>query len=297
MRAAVGEAISRMKRDCLRTPCPTRSVGGALGEDAPRNDGITVDFHGHHSSTTLNPLIRVEGVTRTYRIDGREVPALRGVDLTVTQGELVSLRGRSGSGKTTLLNCIGGLDRPTSGKVWIEGREVTQLSEAEACERAAPAHRLCVSVVRAAAHLFGGGEYRSDAAVGGRERSRRAKAPRGVCADAGRPEEVGHPSTVSNSRAGSSSAWRLRARIVTRPALILADEPTGELDSATGQQIMELFREIVDREQTTVLIATHNLAVDMFADRVCLLEDGQIREVIQASVSTCKLFSEVRTEE
>src|SRR5512137_2248992 len=79
-----------------------------------------------------NPLIRIEGVTRTYRIDGREVPALRGIDLTVTQGELVSLRGRSGSGKTTLLNCIGGLDRPTSGKVWIEGREVTQLSEQEA---------------------------------------------------------------------------------------------------------------------------------------------------------------------
>src|SRR5512136_1266464 len=80
-------------------------------------------------STTASPLIRVEGVTRTYRVDGREVPALRGVDLTVTQGELVSLRGRSGSGKTTLLNCIGGLDRPTSGTVWLEGRDVTRLSE------------------------------------------------------------------------------------------------------------------------------------------------------------------------
>src|SRR5512139_4230241 len=86
------------------------------------------------TSPTINPLIRVEGVTRTYHVDRREVPALRGVDLTVTQGELVSLRGRSGSGKTTLLNCIGGLDRPTSGKVWIEGREVAQLSASDSVQ-------------------------------------------------------------------------------------------------------------------------------------------------------------------
>jgi ABC-type lipoprotein export system ATPase subunit len=80
---------------------------------------------------------------------------------------------------------------------------------------------------------------------------------------------------------GQQQRVAIARALVTRPALILADEPTGELDSATGQQIMELFREIVDRERTTVLIATHNLAVDMFADRVCLLEDGQIKEVIQ----------------
>ncbi|NTU62230.1 MAG: ATP-binding cassette domain-containing protein, partial [Chloroflexi bacterium] len=85
-------------------------------------------------ASSANPLIRAEGVTRTYRVDGREVHALRGVDLTVAQGELVSLRGRSGSGKTTLLNCIGGLDRPTSGRIWIEGRDVTQLSEGDSVQ-------------------------------------------------------------------------------------------------------------------------------------------------------------------
>jgi putative ABC transport system ATP-binding protein len=80
---------------------------------------------------------------------------------------------------------------------------------------------------------------------------------------------------------GQQQRVSIARAIVTRPALILADEPTGELDSSTGQQIMELFREIVDREKTTLLIATHNLAVDMFADRVCHLEDGQIREQLQ----------------
>src|SRR5512139_566969 len=83
------------------------------------------------TSPTINPLIRVEGVTRTYHVDRREVPALRGVDLTVTQGELVSLRGRSGSGKTTMLNCIGGLDRPTSGLVRVFGQDLTKLNDKE----------------------------------------------------------------------------------------------------------------------------------------------------------------------
>src|SRR5512137_2161747 len=82
-------------------------------------------------ASIASPLIRVEGVTRTYHLGTREVQALRGVGLTVGRGEFVSLRGRSGSGKTTLLNCIGGLDQPTAGHVWVEGREVTQLSEQE----------------------------------------------------------------------------------------------------------------------------------------------------------------------
>ncbi|HEY4723869.1 MAG TPA: ATP-binding cassette domain-containing protein, partial [Anaerolineae bacterium] len=81
---------------------------------------------------------------------------------------------------------------------------------------------------------------------------------------------------------GQQQRVAIARALVTRPALILADEPTGELDSATGQKIMELFREIVDREKTTLLIATHNLAVDAFADRVCLLEDGQILTQLQS---------------
>jgi len=226
-------------------------------------------------ASTTNPLIRVEGVTRTYRIDGREVPALRGVDLTVTQGELVALRGRSGSGKTTLLNCISGLDRPTSGKVWIEGREITQLSESESVQlrrkrigfvfqsfALLPTYS-AVENIDLMLRLAGVNDRR--------ERQRRAEQALTLVGlkkwAAHRPYELsgGQQQRVAIARA-----------LVTRPALILADEPTGELDSATGQQILELFREIADREQTTVLIATHNLAVDMFADRVCLLEDGQI---------------------
>ncbi len=231
-------------------------------------------------ASTTNPLIRVEGVTRTYRIAGREVPALRGVDLTVTQGELVALRGRSGSGKTTLLNCISGLDRPTSGNVWIAGREITRLSESESVqwrrERVGFVFQSFALLPTYSAVENIDLMLRLAGVKDRRERQRRAEQALTLVGlkkwAAHRPYELsgGQQQRVAIARA-----------LVTQPALILADEPTGELDSATGQQIMELFREIVDREKTTVLIATHNLAVDLFADRVCLLEDGQIREVIQ----------------
>jgi ABC-type lipoprotein export system ATPase subunit len=231
-------------------------------------------------SSEIKPLIRVEGVTRAYHLGTREVHALRGVDLSVARGELVALRGRSGSGKTTLLNCIGGLDRPTSGKVWIEGREVTQLSEGDSVQL----RRQRIGFVFqsfALLPIYSAAEnidlmLRLAGVTNRAERQRRVEY---VLTLVGLKKWATHrPYELSG---GQQQRVAIARAIVTRPALILADEPTGELDSATGQQIMELFREIVDREQTTLLIATHNLAVDAFADRVCHLEDGQIREVVQ----------------
>jgi ABC-type lipoprotein export system ATPase subunit len=235
-------------------------------------------------STDTHPLIRVEGVTRTYHLGTREVQALRGVDLTVGRGEFVSLRGRSGSGKTTLLNCIGGLDQPTSGKVWLEGREVTQLSEAERVN----VRRQRIGFVFQSFALLP--IYSASENIdlmlrlaGVNDRGERKRRVEYVLTLVGLKKWATHrPYELSG---GQQQRVAIARAIVTRPALILADEPTGELDSATGQQIMELFREIVNREQTTLLIATHNLAVDAFADRVCLLEDGQIREIIQAQSS------------
>jgi len=234
----------------------------------------------NQDQSTLDPLIRIEGVTRTYHVGAREVQALRGVELTVSRGELVALRGRSGSGKTTLLNCIGGLDQPTAGHVWVEGREVTQLSEQERVDL----RRLRIGFVFqsfALLPMYSAAEN-IDLMLrlaGIKDRSERQRRVEYVLALVGLKKWADHrPYELSG---GQQQRVSIARAIVTRPALILADEPTGELDSATGQQIMELFREIVDREKTTLLIATHNLAVDMFADRVCHLEDGQIREQLQ----------------
>src|SRR5512140_2997825 len=228
-------------------------------------------------SSTSTPLIRVEGVTRAYHLGTREVQALRGVDLTVPRGELLALRGRSGSGKTTLLNCIGGLDQPSTGRVWLEGREVTQLSEQERVNL----RRQRIGFVFQSFALLP--TYSASENIdlmlrlaGVNDRGERKRRVAYVLTLVGLKKWATHrPYELSG---GQQQRVAIARAIVTRPALILADEPTGELDSATGQQIMELFREIVDREKTTVLIATHNLAVDFFADRVCHLEDGQIKE-------------------
>ena len=226
--------------------------------------------------SAIEPLVRVAGVTRVYHLGAREVQALRGVDLSVTRGELVALRGRSGSGKTTLLNCIGGLDRPTSGQVWIEQREVTQLPEKDLVQL----RRQRIGFVFqsfALLPMYSAAEnidlmLRLAGIADRRERGRRVQS---ALALVGLRKWADHrPYELSG---GQQQRVAIARAIVTRPALILADEPTGELDSTTGLQIMELFREIVDREQATVLIATHNLAVEMYAQRVYHLEDGQLR--------------------
>ncbi len=222
-------------------------------------------------------LLEIRGLKTYFFFDQGLVRAVDGVDLTVPRGELLALRGRSGSGKTTLLNCIGGLDQPSTGRVWIEGREVTRLSEQERVDL----RRQRIGFVFqsfALLPMYSAAEnidlmLRLSGVGNRRERQQRVDY---VLRLVGLKKWAAHrPYELSG---GQQQRVAIARAIVTRPALILADEPTGELDSATGQQIMELFREIVDREQTTLLIATHNLAVDAFADRVCHLEDGQIQE-------------------
>jgi ABC-type lipoprotein export system ATPase subunit len=224
----------------------------------------------------IGSITRVRQVTRVYRVDSRQVPALRGVDLAIGPGKMVALRGRSGSGKTTLLNCIGGLDRPTSGEVWFEGRDVTRLPE-----RAwvALRRRRIGFVFQAHALLATYSAWENVdlmlrlAGVKRRERQRRTEE---VLALMGLTRWRDHRTFELSG--GQQQRVAIARAIAPRPSLILADEPTGELDSATGQQILGLFRRIADRDGTTVLIATHDLAVDAFADEVYHLQDGQIVE-------------------
>jgi ABC-type lipoprotein export system ATPase subunit len=220
------------------------------------------------------PIVRTKALTRAYRVGAGQVVALGGVDLSVEPGELVALRGRSGSGKTTLLNCIGGLDRPTSGQVWFQGQEVGELSERE---RVRIRRRNIGFVFQSFALLptYSAAENVSLmlrlAGVPRRERAGRVKE---VLSMVGLRKWADHrPFELSG---GQQQRVAIARALSTRPPLILADEPTGELDSATGQQIWGIFRQIVDREGSTVLIATHDLTIDLYADRVCHLQDGCI---------------------
>jgi putative ABC transport system ATP-binding protein len=218
--------------------------------------------------------VRTEAVERVYRIGRRQVHALRGVSLEIAPGSFVALRGRSGSGKTTLLNCIAGLDRPTAGRVWLAGQDMGRLSE----RKRVRLRRRQIGFVFQSFALLPTYSARENvdlmlrlAGVKRRDRRRRVEQ---VLALVGLKKWADHrPFELSG---GQQQRLAIARAISTHPTLILADEPTGELDSITGQQILELLRQIVEHEGTTVLMASHDLTVDLFAHRVIGLEDGHI---------------------
>jgi ABC-type lipoprotein export system ATPase subunit len=221
-------------------------------------------------------LVRTEALTRVYHVGTRQVHALQGISMAVEPGHFVALRGRSGSGKTTLLNCIAGLDQPTSGHIWLEGRDLARLPERK---RVRLRRQRIGFVFQSFALLPTYSAWENVdlmlrlAGVRRRERRHRVDQVLGLV---GLLKWAGHrPFELSG---GQQQRLAIARALSTHPALILADEPTGELDSATGQQILELLRQVVEREGTTVLMATHDLTVDLFADRVYHLEDGRIVE-------------------
>jgi len=225
------------------------------------------------AEVVAGPVIaRTESVTRTFGSGPTEVRALRGVSLSVSQGELVALRGRSGSGKTTLLSILGGLDRPTSGRVEVAGQDVTAL---DADGRARLLRDTVAFIFQAfglipilsAAENVGLPMRLARTAPAARERRAAALLDLvGIGGRAGlRPYEMsgGEQQRVAIARA-----------LANDPRLLLADEPTGQLDSETGGQIMRLLRSIVHAEGITAIVATHDPVLIGLADRVLNLKDG-----------------------
>lgn len=226
----------------------------------------------------MEPIIRVDNISRLYHVSGRAVPALQDVSLTAVAGQVVALRGRSGSGKTTLLNCIGGLDRPNAGRIWVGDDEVTQLAEA----RLVQLRRQQIGFVFQSHALLPTYSARENVdlmlRLANLSRKERLARTEQVLRLVGLGKWMDHrPFELSG---GQQQRVAIARAIATRPAVILADEPTGELDTTTGQQILQLFRHIADVEGTTVLIATHDLAVDAFANEVVHLQDGRILTTI-----------------
>jgi ABC-type lipoprotein export system ATPase subunit len=235
---------------------------------------MAVDVQHEVNDPSPEALVRVEGLERIYHVGSREVPALRGVNLSLAPGKVVALRGRSGSGKTTLLNCIGGLDRPTAGYVWFQGRDIGRMPERQRVEL----RRQEIGFVFQSQALLMNYSARENVdlmlRLSGLGRAERRARTDEVLLLVGLEKWLDHrPFELSG---GQQQRVTIARAIATRPALILADEPTGELDTATGQQILQLFHHISEREGTTVLIATHDLAVDVFTDEVYHLEDGRI---------------------
>jgi ABC-type lipoprotein export system ATPase subunit len=224
-------------------------------------------------------IIRIEELVRTYHSRGREVQALRGLSLEIPLGEYVAIQGRSGSGKTTLINCIGGLDRPTSGEVYFKGRPMSQLSERDITRLRRVEYSFVFQSFALLPTFSAYENVELPLRIQGlprrerRDRTMRSLSVVGLARWAKhRPYEMsgGQQQRVAVARA-----------LVTRPEVILADEPTGELDSATGRQIMSLFQKISIEENVTVLMVTHDPVVEEYASLVYHLGDGVIQDVVE----------------
>lgn len=219
-------------------------------------------------------VVKIENVIKTYKMGDNEVHALRGVSFEIKQGEFLAIMGPSGSGKSTCMNMIGCLDRPTSGIVEINGRQTAKMSEKELSVlrnktigfvfqqyHLIPAMTVLENVMLPLKYQKVPKELRKDMAV---------KALDSV----GLKDRMNHrPHELSG---GQKQRVAIARAMVTSPKILLADEPTGALDSVTGKQVMELFRTINKEKGTTIIIVTHDPGIGSSMERCIRILDGQL---------------------
>jgi putative ABC transport system ATP-binding protein len=217
------------------------------------------------------PIIRLERVTKHYPMGEETVRALRGIDLTIDANELLAIMGPSGSGKSTLMNIIGCLDVPTSGQYWLEGEDVARLSQAQLAQVRGRRIGFVFQTFEMMPRQTALRNVEMPLTYAGvRDRRERAsEALRRV----GLADRMGHrPNQMSG---GQRQRVAIARALVQHPSILLADEPTGNLDSRTGDEILGLFADLHEQGQT-ILIVTHEPAVASLCQRVVHVRDGMI---------------------
>ena len=220
------------------------------------------------------PLIALSGVTRAYTLGDQTVQAIAGIDLSIQRGEYCSIMGPSGSGKSTLLNLIALLDRPSSGRYELNGADVTGLSD----DQLASVRNRSIGFVFQSFHLVPRLSAAQNielplvlAGVAARERTPRVQA---ALVALGLESRAGHrPSELSG---GQRQRVAIARAMIMQPTLLLADEPTGNLDSASGAQVVEILEGLHREQGVTLLVVTHDAALGMRASRRIRISDGRI---------------------
>lgn len=223
----------------------------------------------------IDGAIRAEDVSRHYRMGEALIRAVDGVSLSVRVGEFLALLGSSGSGKSTLLNLLAGLDRPTAGAIFVQSHNLAELDTHELARY----RRQTVGMVFQAFNLLPKMTLEENVELPLRlsevERGERDARVREALERVHLENRRAHrPSELSG---GEQQRGALARALVNRPGILLADEPTGNLDSATGEEIMELIRDINQSSRTTVVMVTHERALaERFADRIATVADGKL---------------------
>ncbi|MEM7125219.1 MAG: ABC transporter ATP-binding protein [Chloroflexota bacterium] len=256
------------------------SSNGKSSDDKPSNgeppkaDENTELADGRHEADNRKMVIQTEALWRVYKLGDQEIPALRGVDLNIKSGDFLSLKGRSGSGKTTLLNCLGGLDKPTKGTVRILDQEIGKWNERQLTLW----RRHQVGFIFQSLGLLPALSAYENVELmlrmtgtKAKERDRRTLECLGLV---GLTKWKDHrPYEMSG---GQQQRVAIARALANAPQIIIADEPTGELDTRTATEILGIFQSVVKEQNVTMLMATHDSLSDEFVDRVLRLKDGQI---------------------
>jgi putative ABC transport system ATP-binding protein len=231
-----------------------------------RTPGVTLDDE--------SAMVRAHELTRTFGHGAMAVHAVRGVSFTIRRGQLVALTGRSGSGKTTLLNMVGGLDTPTSGEVQVGGRNIAAMTARERTMLRRSTVSFIFQSFGLIPMLTAAENVGIPLRINGTARVQRDDRVALMLSVVGLD---GHANQRPNELSGGQQQRVAIARaLAVQPELLIADEPTGQLDSETGRQIMRLLRTVVVAEGITALVATHDPALHEMADEVLSLEDGQL---------------------
>ena len=228
------------------------------------------------TETRAAVLVAANDVRKSFVHMGRTLEVLRGINLEIGEGEIVAIVGQSGAGKSTLLHCMGTLDLPTSGSVKVDGEEITKLPSA----RLAALRNRTIGFVFQFHHLLP--EFNAvenvmmPGLINGRPRAPLETRALALLEEVGLKERAHHrPGELSG---GEQQRVALARALILEPKLILADEPTGNLDSATSKQIHELFFQINKQRKTTLVIVTHNMALADSMPRVVTLKDGRVEK-------------------
>jgi len=220
------------------------------------------------------PIIRMESVHKYYALDGVRVHALRGIDLNVMPGEFVAIMGPSGSGKSTLMNIIGCLDVPDSGGYWLSGDDVTRMNVDELAGLRNRALGFVFQGFNLLARTSAVENVEVPLLYAGVGRVQRRARARELLQRVGLGERLNH--TPNQLSGGQQQRVALARALVNRPALLLADEPTGNLDSATSVEILDLLTELNQKDGVTVLMITHEPDIATRAQRKLVLRDGKL---------------------